>query len=194
MNALPEQALGQQKPPASAARSRSRIESTTGLRRRVLVMFAVALALIVLLAASVFIAGRRYHSEQGWLIHTYQVRERILGVAAHLQRAEMEARNYGLAGGDAGFTDYWHAIGAVEHDLEALETLVADNPEQLAEARRLRAAIDARRGRGEQALARNSHRLEQALGEAEGADATVRPCRTRPNCCRTAATSTRPST
>lgn len=139
-------------PPAAADRSPSRIESTTGMRRRVLLMFALAIALIVLLAASVFVTGRRYRAEQHWLIHTYQVREQILDLASHLQQAEMKARNYGLAGEDAEFTGYWHAIGAVEHDLDALDALVDDNPAQSAEARRLRAAIDARRGHYERIL------------------------------------------
>lgn len=60
MNAQCDQTAFLTTDPARVLPLRDRIQSTTGLRRRVLVMFALAAALIVLLAVSVFITARRY--------------------------------------------------------------------------------------------------------------------------------------
>ncbi|MGH8184460.1 MAG: CHASE3 domain-containing protein [Rhodanobacteraceae bacterium] len=138
--------------PAPGIGLRERVELATGLRRRVLVMFALAVALIVLLAVSVFFTAQRYRSDQRWLLYSYQVREQILNLAAYMQRAEMGARGYGLTGSNTDFTRYWHAIGEVEHATDALTGQVADNMAQTANVKRLKAAIDARRAQYEQIL------------------------------------------
>lgn len=131
---------------------RERVESATGLRRRVLVMFALAVALIVLLAVSVFVTARRYRSDQRWLLHSYQVREQLLNLAAYMQRAEMGARGYGLTGSNLDFTRYWTAIGEAGRAVDSLAAQVADNAVQTANAQRLKTAIDARRAQYERII------------------------------------------
>lgn len=115
-------------------------------------MFAVAVACIVLLAVGVFTSAARYRSDQRWLLHTYEVREQILGLTADLQRAEMEARSYGLTGSTAAFNQYWRAIGAADQALATLATQIADNAAQVADVARLRTALSAQRDRYERIL------------------------------------------
>lgn len=116
-----------------------------GLRRGVLVLFALAIALVLLLGVAAFVTARRYGTDQRWTVHTFEVREQILVTLNQMHVAEMEARSYGLAGRDASLQGYWRAIAAVERATDDLAALVVDNPEQVAATRRLRDAIAARR-------------------------------------------------
>ena len=131
---------------------RNRVQATTGLRRRVLVMFALAVALIVVLAVSVFVTAQRYRYEQQWQLHTYQVREQILTLTAEMQQAGMLARSYGLTGNNLDFGRYWKEASDVERAIDKLSDQVADNTVQVANVKRLKAAIDSRRAQYEQIL------------------------------------------
>lgn len=138
----------------------NRVSRSTGLRRRVLVMAAVALLLIVGLAAAVFQTAQRYRSDEKWTLHSYQVREQVLQLANHLHLAEMEARSYGLTGREISFRQYGQAIRAVDDSTNQLATLVADNPQQVAAVGQLRDAIATRREQYEKIL--NDYRLQGA--------------------------------
>lgn len=123
----------------------ARFRRKTGLRRSDLVVAVVALVLLSLLTAVVVVTARRYRHDLRWTLHTYQVRERLLQLNGHVQVADKEARSYGLTGRDVSFREYWHAIGEVEHDTDALAAMVADNPAQLQDVAALRKAIATRR-------------------------------------------------
>lgn len=130
-----------------------RIHWHTGLRRRVLASFMLAIALIVALAAAVFLTGRRYRSDQQWTLHAYQVRERLLQLVNHVHSAEMEARSFGLTGSEIFFRQYWQAAAAVDHAIGDLNELASDNPQQLTLLKQLQGAIASRRAQFEQVLA-----------------------------------------
>lgn len=130
----------------------SRVQRDTGLRARVLVMAALAVLLIVLLAASVFVTAQRYRRDQQWTLHIYQVRERILQLVNDARDAEMQARSYGLTGRDAAFQQYWHAMAAVERDTDDIADMVAEDPDQVAAVQQLRGAISSRRDQLEQII------------------------------------------
>lgn len=124
----------------------------TGLPRRVLVMAALALALIVLLAFAVFQTAQRYRGDERWTLHSYQVREQVLQLVNHLHLAEMDARSYALTGRDIAFADYWQAIRGVEGSYQQLAALVTDNARQSAAVAQMRTAIASRRARFEKIL------------------------------------------
>ncbi len=145
---------------ARGARTPDRVEARTGLRWRVVVMAVMALLLIVLLAAAVFQTAQRYHSEQRWTVHSYQVRQRVLQLANHLHVAEMDARSFGLTGHAGLFRQYWRAIDAAEQDGHDLGALVAHNPGQVAAVHELLGAITARRQQLEKIL--SDYRLQNA--------------------------------
>lgn len=133
----------------SPTRSANPLQATpppqAGMGRGVLVLFAMAIALVVLLGVATFATARRYSADQRWTIHTFQVREQTLLLLNQMHVAEMEARSYGLSGRDTSLQAYWRSVAAVERMLDDLTGLVRDNPEQAAAAGRLRAAITARR-------------------------------------------------
>lgn len=132
--------------------ARSRFQRNTGLRRSVLALFVLALALIVALAAAGFVTGQRFRSDQQWTLHTYQVRERLLQLVNHVHVAEMEARSFGVTGREISFRQYWQAIAAADHSIEDLTGLTSDNPQQIAALKQLQAAVAARRAQFEQIL------------------------------------------
>lgn len=115
------------------------------LRRGVLVLFGLALALVLALGIATIITARDYSRDQRWMQHTFQVREQILTLLNEMQRAEMEARSYGLTGQNASLQGYWRAIANVEHAVDHLGALTLDNPEQVTAMRQLRDAIAKRR-------------------------------------------------
>lgn len=115
-------------------------------------MAASAVILIVLFAAALFSTAQRYRIDQQWTLHTYQVRERILLAIGDARDAEMQARSYGLTGRDAALQQYWHAISALDRDIDDIGDLVADSPVQAAAVKQLREAIVARRNRLEQII------------------------------------------
>ena len=131
---------------------RNRIDRKIRLRRSVMAMAVAAVILILTLAAAVFVTGQLYRDAHRWTLHSYRVREHLLELVGRLQLAEMEARGYGLTGRDGDFQQYWRDIAAVEHDATQLADLVADNPAQVAAAKQLQAAIDARRTQFERIL------------------------------------------
>jgi len=131
----------------------SRFHRSTGLRRSVLALFALALALIVALAAAGFLTGQRFRSDQQWTLHSYQVRERLLQLVNHMHVAEMEARSFGLSGREISFRRYWQAATAVDHNVEDLAELTSADPQQTAALKQLQAAVTARRAQFEQILA-----------------------------------------
>lgn len=132
----------------------------TGLPRRVLVMAALALALIVVLAFAVFQTAQRYRSDELWTLHSYQVREQVLQLVNHLHMAEIEARSYGLTGREISFQQYGQAIHAVEDSEHRLQELLADNPQQTATVAEMHTAIATRRGQFERVL--DAYRLRGA--------------------------------
>ncbi len=148
--------------PDSARRRRltEHVRASTGMRWLVLVMFALAVLLIVLLAAGVLVSAQRYRSEQQWLVHTYQVQEQLLNLRTHMQRAEMEARSYGLTGNGQDFSGYWRAVAAAERALDTLASQSGDrnrlsapgDATQAASVQQLKAAVDARRAQYEKIL------------------------------------------
>lgn len=137
----------------AATAPRPLARSRLGVRAGVLVMFGVAVALIVLLAVGVFTTTRRYREEQAWLLRAYQTREQILGLAAAVQEAEIDARGYGIAGGGRDLAAYWRTSSRVDRDLAALSDLTATEPAQMDDVRRLRAAVAEQRKRYEHILA-----------------------------------------
>lgn len=154
----------------------NRVSRSTGLPRRVLVMTAVALLLIVGLAAAVFLTARRYRSDEQWTLHSYQVREQLLQLVNHLHVAEMEARSYGLTGRDVSFREYWQAIGNVNDDFNKVSALVADNPRQVSSAGQMRDAIAARRVQFEKILT-DYHSLGANATHAEVIDLVTQTSR-----------------
>lgn len=112
---------------------------------RLQLLFGVAAALIAVLAAAGLATSRQYAQYQQWTLHAYQVREQIALVLSDTRQAEMEARSYGLTGGDVAASNYYRAIAAIDDNLDHLRVLVVDNPAQATNVNRLQELIMQRR-------------------------------------------------
>lgn len=102
-----------------------------------IVKFGAGATLTLLLALAGIYAAREYANYQQWALHTYQVREQILLTLYHQRMAGIEARNYGLTGEEEHADLFQHYSAQTNQDLADLAALVADNPSQLANNRRL---------------------------------------------------------
>ncbi|MEO6969235.1 MAG: CHASE3 domain-containing protein [Rhodanobacteraceae bacterium] len=116
-------------------------------------LFGLAAALILLLAAAGLATSRQYAAYQQATLHSHQVPEQIIQVLYDARIAEMEARGSGLNGRDIHAARYYRSMAEAEHGTDALECLVADNPDQIANVTQLRGLIAQRRARLEQTLA-----------------------------------------
>jgi signal transduction histidine kinase/CheY-like chemotaxis protein/CHASE3 domain sensor protein len=83
-------------------------------------------------------------AEQGWVVHTYQVMDRLHNVLSDMQNAETGQRGYLITHQDRFLGPYKAGLARTRSDLDALDALVADNPEQRTRAKALRSLIEAR--------------------------------------------------
>jgi signal transduction histidine kinase/CheY-like chemotaxis protein len=102
----------------------------------------VALAVVVL--ATIWFSEREADAA-GLVRHTLQVENQLSAVHASLLEAEASQRGYLLTGHEDFLVPYGRATNALPAELSELERLSSDNPRQVANLRRLRAAIELRR-------------------------------------------------
>ncbi len=83
-------------------------------------------------------------AEQGWVVHTYQVMDRLHDVLSDMQNAETGQRGYLITHQDRFLGPYKAGLARARSDLDALNVLVVDNPEQRTRTKALRSLIEAR--------------------------------------------------
>jgi len=133
-------------------------------------LIALVAGFIVLAIAVVGVIGlvRQQQNSARLVDHTLQVENQLTTVLSRLQDAETGQRGYLLTGRQDYLAPYDASVARLGGDFEQLERLVADNPPQLAAARRLRGLADAREDSMREVLERYRH------GDAAGAIAIIR--------------------
>jgi signal transduction histidine kinase/CheY-like chemotaxis protein len=101
----------------------------------------VTAALAAVLVAATFWLGASAQSEGEWVRHSLAVRNQIAQVLILIQRAESSQRGYLLTGRDPYLDPYSGAVAALPAALDAVATLVADNPQQQQALGRLRQLV-----------------------------------------------------
>jgi len=104
----------------------------------------VGLALIVILTGSLLLAlwaQNAVSEREAWVTHTYQVIDKLAAERAAVTDAETSARGYVLTGDERFLDTYADSIRALDRLPNELADLLADNPGQLAESRRLAVLI-----------------------------------------------------
>ncbi|HXS74390.1 MAG TPA: diguanylate cyclase [Rhodanobacteraceae bacterium] len=120
---------------------------------RLQLLFGAAAVLILMLAIAGLVTSNQYSDYQRLTLHTYQVREQITLIVYNVHAAELEARSYGLTGRDVFAQRFYRSMAEAEHQLDALDALVADNPAQIANTHTLRREVARRRAQLLQILA-----------------------------------------
>lgn len=116
-------------------------------------MFANRWVLLAVIPLFVVTAVVAYYSvqfaaderaEQGWVVHTYQVVDRLKDVLSDAQNAETGQRGYIITREDRFLDPYRVGIAKARSNLASLRALTADNPSQHARAEKLAALLEAR--------------------------------------------------
>jgi len=93
--------------------------------------------LVIAVLGSLWLTGRQ-QTAAGWVAHTLQAQKALASTRALLQDAEAGQRGFLLSGREVYLAPYVSAEAELPRQFDKLEHLVADNPAQLAQARRLR--------------------------------------------------------
>ena len=103
-----------------------------------------AIPLFLALVAESFLSVRFAMDEreqQAWVVHTYQVIDRLQGVLNDVQEAETGQRGFIITRQDRFLQPYRDGIGKAQGDLKEFRHMTADNPSQQARARMLDALV-----------------------------------------------------
>lgn len=116
-------------------------------RRRALwqiVLLITGLLVLVAISASSVILVNQARKDSGWVVHTVEVENQLSGLLLEIRRAESSARGYLLTQQPRFLTEHEAAVAAILPVLDRLEKLTTDNPVQVDNSRKLRAAAVAR--------------------------------------------------
>ncbi len=112
------------------------------IERKLALGFIVAALLVIAMGYGFYRAASGFLSSDGWVEHTYLVRERINNISVTVKDLESSQRGYSMTG-DAAFLRPLSADREkLPGQLQELESLVRDNPEQETRARALQAAVE----------------------------------------------------
>jgi len=108
---------------------------------QILLLSAGFVVLVVISAASVVLVNKS-REDNAWVVHTIEVENQTNALLLEIRRAESAARGYLVTMGPEFLADHNQAVTAILPDLEKLERLTADNPLQVENIKKLRAAIE----------------------------------------------------
>jgi signal transduction histidine kinase len=134
---------------------------------QILLLSAGFLVLVAISAASVLLVNKA-RDDSGWVVHTVEVENQTSTLLLEVRRAESGARGYLLTRGAEFLSDHDAAVAEIMPELDKLGALTRDNPAQVENIKRLRAAIETRLGQ----FAQEMDFVKQ--GQANNAIALVR--------------------
>jgi signal transduction histidine kinase len=110
---------------------------------QVLLLSAGFLVLVAISAACVLFVNEA-RDDSGWVVHTVETENQTNTLLLEIRRAESAARGYLLTQGPEFLEDHQAAVAEIMPELDKLGQLTVDNPAQVENVRRLRAAIKVR--------------------------------------------------
>jgi signal transduction histidine kinase len=118
-------------------------------RRRAIaqiLLLAAGFLVLVAISASSVIFVNKAREDSGLVVHTVEVENQINALLLEIRRAESGARGYLLTLGPEFLHDHETAVATIVPAIEKLAKLTSDNPAQIENVGKLRAAVDARLG------------------------------------------------
>jgi CHASE3 domain sensor protein len=106
--------------------------------------FALAGAILVVIAAVGFRTSETLIENDHWVDHTHEVRTALADLAAQVARAEGAMRGYVITSNDAFLEPYRAALDGTQRAFESVRALTADNPTQQQRLNALRPVVDQR--------------------------------------------------
>jgi len=116
-------------------------------RRRAIgqiLLLAAGFLVLVAISASSVIFVNEAREDSGLVVHTVEVENQINALLLEIRRAESATRGYLLTLGPEFLSDHETAVATISPAVGKLADLTADNPVQVENVRKLRAAVGAR--------------------------------------------------
>ena len=112
------------------------------VEHKIVAAFVVAFLAIALVGVVTFHEARAHADQTQWIIHTYEVLEKISGVSNGVDQLESGGRGYLLTGKKDYLEPYQSGIDSAGARLEELRRLTADNPVQQTRIERLQTLVN----------------------------------------------------
>jgi PAS domain S-box-containing protein len=135
------------------------------LRNYAAIGFGLALAILLVISAGTYHVTRQFIAANEWVTHTLRVNQSITEVFSSMQDLQAGVRGYVITGDEKFLTTRGPALAQCQAQLTALQTLLADNPAQLARLKQLQTAVEQRRAVAEDIV--NTRRTQGAAAAAE---------------------------
>jgi signal transduction histidine kinase len=119
---------------------------------QVLLLSAGFLVLVAISAASVLFINKA-RDDSGWVVHTVEVETQTNALLLEIRRAESGARGYLLTQGQDFLDDHRAAVAEIMPELDKLGQITRDNPAQVENIKKLRAAVEIRLGQFDDEMA-----------------------------------------
>jgi len=119
---------------------------------QILLLAAGFLVLVAISVTSVVFVNKA-RSDSGWVTHTIEVENQTNTLLLDIRRAESAARGYLLTRRPEFLADHEAAVSQIAPELDKLEALSRDNPAQVENLEKIRAAIETRLGQFAQEMA-----------------------------------------
>jgi signal transduction histidine kinase len=116
-------------------------------RRRAIgqiLLLAAGFLVLVAISASSVIFVNKAREDSGLVVHTIEVENQINALLLEIRRAESGARGYLLTLGPEFLSDHEAAVAAIVPAVDTLARSTSDNPVQVGNIKKLRAAVEAR--------------------------------------------------
>lgn len=107
---------------------------------QILVLLAGLLVLAAISAASVILVNQA-RDDSRWVVHTVEVQNQISNLLLEIRRTESATRAYLLSSGPQFLSEYETSAAAILPAVDRLVALANDNPAQVANTVKLRAAV-----------------------------------------------------
>jgi signal transduction histidine kinase len=124
-------------------------------RRRSLIQTALLAAgflILVAISTSSVVLVNQARKDSGWVVHTVEVENQISTLLLEVRRAESAARAYLLNSQPNFLAEHEAAIAVIIPGVDKLTSLTVDNPVQVENMKRLRAAVTTRMAEFAQAI------------------------------------------
>ena len=109
-----------------------------------ILLLSVGFAVLVAVSVASVLLVNKAREDNAWVVHTVEVESQISNLLLEVRRAESAVRAYLLTSAPQYLTEYQQAATGIPAALEHLARITTDNPVQVANAAKLRAAVEKR--------------------------------------------------
>ena len=114
------------------------------LNTRIMALFSLAMVIVGIASACLYLSFRHLKEQQHWVDHTYTVMNEIQAVLSELKDVQSSQRGYVITGQETYLQPYTESVPLIHETLSHLEDLLEDNPVQMKSLQALKAKTEHR--------------------------------------------------